>query len=249
MQQLAKWLVVVLAGFLGGCAAPTFRNVVYDNISPTARVLDPFSNVNYRANDYRYPPGSVVTAPLSQPANPFTRSAGLISGRTGQFDVQCFQKIFTIKKAGQVNPTIADVSISNDMRILIGLPFGNRAAMDAFRQQPGMQDIPDNVLAYVRQVDYRIKHIRVYEPNTKQLQDAVKSLSATCGSFATPLRSLVIRKVYVGDITNYVRWDEGYNVAGAALWKNRVQRSLRASLSGTGVIFAVEVDPLPLYQF
>lgn len=241
IKSLAASLCVLV---LGGCAqAPSFRNVVYDKVSSTAQVLSPYGNPKWKTNAYRLSPGMVLNATTSEPASVLTKSAGLLGGVEG-----CYQTIFTLKKAQRVVPLINPVHAPYDIKILLASPFTKQAALDSFRNKPGLEDIPENALAYIRQVDYDITNIKAFEATPGQIGQAIKQIRADkdCTIKTDLLTSQVVRRIYIGDIKIAVRWDKGYSVALGPL-ANRIQNSLRYNIDAPKVIFAVETDRTGLF--
>src|ERR1035437_11026418 len=144
MRAISIAGVTAICAAVSGCAAPTFRNVVYENVSTSARVLDPKGHLwarntfQYKTNSYRYVPGSIVTAQSSEAANPIFRSAGLL----GKFEVECFQAIYTIDKTGPIKPTLPPVHTSYDFEVLFDLPFAKSFALNSFKESHHLDAIP-----------------------------------------------------------------------------------------------------------
>jgi hypothetical protein len=235
MRQI---LVFGISVSLAGCAsAPTFRNVVFENVSNTAQVLKPVGDprVGRLSNSFRFPPGSIVTASRAEFPNAFTRVAGLIP----EVDNQCFQRVFRLNQLGPVGAQISPVNVSYKLDASIG----SQAALAQFRKDHRLEAIPDNVFAFIREASFQIDRIRVYEPTPAQLKIALEDAAKDCSSTRNVLGTLVIRKVYVGNVKSFVRWDDGINVTFGK-FKSIVQRSVRNSFDGNGIIFAVETDRL-----
>jgi hypothetical protein len=147
-----------------------------------------------------------------------------------------------------VVPLLNAVHAPYDIKILLASPFTKQATLDSFRNKPGLEDIPENALAYIRQVDYDITNIKAFEATPGQIGQAIKQIRADkdCTIKTDLLTSQVVRRIYIGDIKIAVRWDKGYNVALGPL-ANRIQNSLRYNFDGTKVIFAVETDRTGLF--
>jgi hypothetical protein len=242
-SKLGRWMfrasVSLSLAVLTGCAAPNLRNVVYENIGPSARLLSPYGNIRLASNNFRYVPGAVVALQRSAPADHFTRSAALLDGD----EAACYHKLFTIGKLKPTKPEHDTIVASYDFKFLLQSPFTRQAAIDAFLQQTDLEKIPDGVFAYIRQVDFRITNIRIYEASPQQLSAAFLSISsdAYCARKVLANSSVTVRRIYVGDVDTYIRWDKGYS---ANLWvaMSTVQKSLRYSVLGRRVVFAVETD-------
>jgi hypothetical protein len=236
MRQII--LVVGISISLAGCAsAPTFRNVVFEKVSDKAQVLNPVGDprIGRLNNSFRFPPGSIVTASRAEFPNSFTRLAGLIP----EVDNQCFQRVYRLNKLGPVGPDVPDV----DVTYKIDASIGSQAALAQFRKDHRLEAIPDNVFAFIREASFHIDHIRVYEPTPGQLKISLEDAAKDCSSTRNVLGTLIIRKVYVGNVKSFVRWDDGVNVTFGK-FKSMVQRSVRNSFDGRGIIFAVETDRL-----
>ncbi len=233
-------IILFSLAVLSGCtASPDLRNVVYENISPSARLMSPYGYFNGRSNNFRYAPGAVVAVERSASTDHFSRSAGLLDAD----EAACYHRLFTRWKLKPTKPVRDTIVASYDFKILLQSPFTRQAAIDSFLRQTELAEIPDGVLAYIRQVDYKIANIRIYEANAQQLSDAVKSISADpyCANRILRNASVTVRRIYVGDIDSFIRFDNGYKaVLGTAA--SGVQQSLRYSVLGRRVVFAVEAD-------
>lgn len=238
-MQIRLFLALLNAVALAGCAqVPTFRNVVYDKVSPTAQVLTPYGFPKWKTTDYRLSPGMVFNATMSDPTSALTRSAGTIGAVDG-----CPQTIFTLKNTPRVAPLMNPVHAPYDIKILVASPFTNKAVLNSFRNRPDLQDIPDNAFAYIRQIDYDITNIRVFEATPEQLSQAIRQVrgDAYCSLKLNPFTSQVVRRIYTGNVRIAVRWDRGYHIALGGM-ASRIQNSLRYDVDGNKVIFAVETD-------
>jgi hypothetical protein len=236
MRQIV--LVLSISISLTGCAAsPTFRNVVFEKVSDKAQVLKPVGTprIGRLSNSFRFPPGSIVTASRAEFPNSFTRVAGLIP----EVDNQCFQTIYRLNRLGPVGPRIPDVNVSYK----IDASIGSQTALAQFRKDHRLEAIPDNVFAFIREATFHIDHIKVYEPDPAQLKIALEDAAKDCSSTRNVLGTFIIRKVYVGNVKSFIRWDDGINVTFGK-FKSMVQRSVRDSFDGNGIIFAVETDRL-----
>lgn len=231
-------LIFVISVLLAGCSSsPTFRNVVFENVSRTAHVLKPVGTLQTPNIGYRFPPGSIVTATLAEFPDPFTRVAGLIPKKV---DNQCFQRVFRLHRLGPVKTDIpAEVNVSYRFDASIGSQTG----LAQFRKDHGLEAIPENVFAFIRETSFHIDHIRVYEPTPAQLKIALEDAAKDCSSTGAVPATFVIRRVYRGNVRSFVRWDQGINVT-LGKFKSAVQRSMRDSFDGHEVIFAVEADRL-----
>lgn len=253
-MKLLRLCVTGLAAVqLSACAAPTFRNAVFlvDRNAPL-QVLEPSGYLPsskdpiYQQAGYRYPPASVIIPSRNEPPNPLTSSAGLI----GEAHEQCMQEVFPLRRSA-IKSTKAPVNVVYQFGGAVGLPFADLIALQQFRTQRKLTEIPDNVIAYIREVRFSIDKIRDYEGSPKQVAAALKSLvtkNNTCGPINSPLTALVIEKVYVGRVRSYVRLDDGISLALGGDWKGKVQKSLSDSFDGKNVIFAVETRSLSLYR-
>lgn len=236
---------IALAVTVAGCAAPpTFRNVVYDHVSETARVLDPAGRATSRHNNFRFPPGTIILPEQAAVADALKKQAGFIGEAQA-----CPQRLYRLKTFARVSPKENPVHVPYDIKVILASPFTAKSAIDEFKSSRGLLDIPDNTLAWVRQVDYKISNIKVYEASDEQIAKAVNTIRAepNCAFAVSPLRSLVVRRVYIGNVDIYVRWDKGYTLAVGSAVKNRVEDALRFSYTGWKRVFAVETDRLGLF--
>ncbi|MBI1201956.1 MAG: hypothetical protein GC182_05545 [Rhodopseudomonas sp.] len=234
-----------MAGTVVGCAAPpTFRNVVYEHVSQTARVLDPSGRATSRHNNFRFPPGTIVLPDNSEIADVLKREAGFIGEAQA-----CPQRLYRLKDLTRVLPKENPVHVPYDIKIVLASPFSAQSAIANFKNSKGLADIPDNTLAWVRQVDYTISNIKAYEVNDEQFANSIKQIKAdpNCAFAIKPFRSLVVRRIYVGNVNIYVRWDRGYALAVGSSIRSRVESALRFSYVGRKRVFAVETDRLGFF--
>ena len=236
MRQIS--LALAACTLLAGCAgAPTFRNVVFENVSKTAHVLKPVGTLQSPNIGYRFPPGSIVTATLAEFPDPITRVAGLIPQ---QVDNQCFQRVFRLRQLGPVKTEIpAEVNVTYKFDASIGA----QARLSQFRKDHGLETIPDNVFALIRETSFHIDNIRVYERTPAQLKVALEDAAKDCSSTKGLPATYVIRRIYRGNVKSFVRWDDGVNVS-LGKFRSTIQHSVRDSFDGRGVIFAVETERL-----
>ena len=160
------------------------------------------------------------------------------------------QEAFSLRKSA-IKTTNAPVKLVYRFGGAIGLPFSDLIALQQFRTQRKLTEIPDNVIAYIREVEFRIDHIRAYEGSPQQVATALNSLKTkdrTCGAIGSPLSALVIQKVYVGRVQSYARLDDSIGLTLGNIWKSKLQKSIRDSYDGLNVIFAVETKPLWSYR-
>jgi hypothetical protein len=247
MGQLTA--AAALAVEVCACAAPTFRNAAYlvDQSAPLQVVepngyLPPKKSSFYQLAGYQYPPSSIVIPTVNEPPNPFFSSAGLLVDNTGK---DCLQDAFPLRRAA-LRGSRPPVNVVYQFGGAVGLPFANAIAVQQFRTQRKLVEIPDDVIGYIRQVEFHIGNIRSYEGSKEQTSSALKSLGAErgCGAIDSPGSAIFIRKVYVGNVKTYVRFDAAFSSPLFNAWKSKVQKSLRESFEGTDVIFAVETQPL-----
>ncbi|EKS32664.1 hypothetical protein HMPREF9696_03641 [Afipia clevelandensis ATCC 49720] len=247
-------LVVFVAFQLSGCAAaPTFRNAVFlvDKSAPLQVLepkgfLPPPKSPFYLQAAYRYPPGSVIIPSINESPNPISESAGLI----GEAREQCMQESFALRRS-VLRSRLAPVKLVYSFGGAVGLPFADQIALQQFRNQGGLTELPDNVIAYIRHVEFNIDRIRTYEGSPEQMAAALRSLrtvARTCDPIESPNSAVVIQKVYVGRVRSFVRLDDAIGVALGGNWKDKVQKSIRSSFDGRSVIFAVETKPLSAYR-
>jgi len=238
-RAFARLLPLALASLLAGCSAPSFRNVIYENVSPSARVLSPYGNFSSRNNNYRYVPGSVVSLNVSKSADHLQRSAGVLDAD----EAACYHRLFTAANLKPLEPRKPDIAVSYDFKLLLQSPFTRQSTVDSFLKETELSAIPDGVFALIRNVDYSITNIKIYEATPEQLKVAFDAIAADkfCSQQILTRPSVTVRRIYVGNVEARVRWDAGYNASlGPAM--STVQQSLRSYTGGRRVVFAAETN-------
>jgi hypothetical protein len=108
---------------------------------------------------------------------------------------------------------------------------------------------PENTIAFIREVHYDITNVRVFEASPELLGKAVASIKINRDCSITPklFGSLIVRRIYTGNVKVTVRWDKGAAAAIGPKAKGMVQDSLRYRYEGNHRTFAVETDNLSFF--